>query len=341
MRVHWVSAQDLLGRASWSTEQDLLELLMPNTEQKCLLVIDDLQILANDDSEEDSLADPELLLVHNSILEALARLSNMATPSPFILGIAHETSQVARGLTRIGRLEKELCMDPPTQLQREDILNNILDSVEDTHKRSRWAQVLAAQTAGCVASDLVRLGTTAWTTAWSRLATNEDNVELSWNDLRNAAYTCVPSQLAQLDVTKTASFREHEANGPLDPLKIHELSWRKFDGYPKVKKRLYRTVVMPWRRFIASTSGRDGDDGNSQVRDSWISPPSGVLFHGPPGVGKSLAASCLASSLELHVVKVRLLGLWPIVPTESFIPFLTATLVGQSFRRFGPVAWWF
>lgn len=36
-----------------------------------------------------------------------------------------------------------------------------------------------------------------------------------------------------------------------------------------------------------------------------MSKPSGVLFHGPPGVGKTFAAMCLASSLGLHCVKVR------------------------------------
>lgn len=300
MHVQWVSAQDLLVRASWATEVDLLELLLPRTRKRCLVVLDDLQILASDD-EDVVYHDSELLLVHNSILEALSRLS-LITPPPIILGIAHSASQLPTELVRIGRLEKEIQMDPPTQVQREDILAFILQDVKDSEKRRKWAEALASQTAGCLASDLRRLCADAWTKAWSR---SPDTVEIAWHDLSDAAHTCVPSQLAQLDVTKTAVYPHDEGSTP-DPVQIHEWSWRNFGGYDDVKKRVYRTVVMPWRRFISTTSGCNSEETN-KAQESWVTPPSGVLFHGHPGVGKTLAASCLASSLGLHVVKVRLL----------------------------------
>jgi SpoVK/Ycf46/Vps4 family AAA+-type ATPase len=142
-------------------------------------------------------------------------------------------------------------------------------------------------------------------------------VDISWSDLREAAHACVPSQLAQLDVTKAPTYPSKEDGSP-NSLKVHEWSWRNFAGYHDVKKRLYRTVVMPWRRFIAAT-GRGGVDDNEQVRDSWVTAPSGVLFHGPPGVGKTLAASCLASSLELCAIKVRLLQYLPKGSNETRI----------------------
>lgn len=296
MHVQWISAQDLLARASWASESDLLETLLPRTtDKRCLLVIDDLQILINEDNETDTFHDPELLLVHNSILEALARLSR-TDASPFILGIAHDATLLPKELVRIGRLEKIVQMNPPTQFQREEILAYLLQDVENREKRRKWAEMLGSQTAGCVASDLCRLCADAWTKARSRLS---DNAKITWNDLRDAAYTCVPSQLAQLDVTKTAAYPNKD-DGPPDPLLVHEWSWRNFGGYREIKKRLYRTVVMPWRRFMVENSGKD----ENKIRDSWVTPPSGVLFHGPPGVGKTLAASCLASSLELNVIKV-------------------------------------
>ena len=259
-------------------------------------MLDDLHILGNEDGE-DPYRDPELLLVHNSILVALDRISGA---SNFILGICHAASQLPKEFVRIGRLEKEIRMTPPTQVQREEILATILSDVTDKHKRHRWAESLASQTAGCVALDLRRLCADAWTRAWSR---SQDNVEFTWYDLREAAHTCVPSQLAELDVTKTAPYPEQDV--ATDMLKMHKWSWRDFGGYNDVKKRLFRTVVMPWRRFISALGQRDDEDLVTQ--ESWITPPSGVLFHGPPGVGKTFAASCLASSLGLHVIKVRLL----------------------------------
>lgn len=296
MYIHLVSAQDLLVRASWATESDLLELLMPATTEaaRCLVVLDDLHVLGNEDSD-DPFRDPELLLLNNSLLIALDRMSRRA--SSFVLGICHVASQLPREFVRIGRLEKEIHMPPPTQVQREEILASILQDGTNKNMRHRWAECLASQTPGCVALDLRRLCADAWTKAWSR---SQDDVEITWNDLREAAQICVPSQLAQLDVTKTAPY-PGEDSAP-DILKVHEWSWRDFGGYSAVKKRLFRTVVMPWRRFI-SVSGNE----NLEIQESWVTPPSGVLFHGPPGVGKTFAASCLASSLGLHVVKVKCL----------------------------------
>ena len=56
----------------------------------------------------------------------------------------------------------------------------------------------------------------------------------------------------------------------------------------------------------ASISGNpnDGVQSSSVEATLGMSKPSGVLFHGPPGNGKTLAAMCLASSLGLHCVKV-------------------------------------
>jgi transitional endoplasmic reticulum ATPase len=78
-------------------------------------------------------------------------------------------------------------------------------------------------------------------------------------------------------------------------LELHTRSWEKFGGYAAVKKRIYRTVVAPWHRHLRA-------EGPSIFG---LSPPRGVLFHGPSGTGKTFAASCLSASLGLNVVKVR------------------------------------
>jgi len=240
------------------------------------------------------------------------------------LGIGTEAFHLPLELVKVGRLEKEFSMLPPSQRQRELILENMLtqlvinqekDKKNDGthHQQSQWAELLATLTAGCVAADLRRLCADAWNRSLARSIRSDggDNSEdtmfagtpssaaavITWEDLAEAARNCVPSQLAALDVNKPKSFLPDCSVG--DWSRIHELSWSDCAGYASVKKRVYRTVVVPWRRHLSNDASLADSTSKS------IAPPSGVLFHGTSGCGKTLAANCLGSSLGLPTIKVR------------------------------------
>ena len=269
--AHMISAQDLWMQASWATESDMLDLLLPPTSKCSLVIIDDLHVLEETESETNH--NNEYMLVRNTLQIAIDQLVNQGIS---ILGIAHDRLRIPPELTKVGRLEVCREMLSPSQAQRDTILMSLL-------KRQDWANALSGALAGCVAADLVHLCAEA-------AAKSSFKKALQWEDLKEAARQCIPSQLALLDVTKT----------PICPIEgadyatIHDWAWRDFGGYREIKKRIFRTIVMPWRRYL------DGE-----IDSFSISPPRGVLFHGVPGVGKTLAAGCLASSLGLHVVRVR------------------------------------
>ena len=340
--IHRVSAHHLVLQASWATEEDLLASLQPPTllnddrgQHRSLLVIDDLDAVGTENDDDNSTFstsnDHERQLVRNSILQAVDRMAQSNLP---VLGIGTEASHLPLELVKVGRLEKEFSMLPPSQRQRELILENMLtqlvinkeekDKNNDgtLHQQSQWAELLATLTAGCVAADLRRLCADAWNRSLARSISSDsgDNSEdsmfagrdktgtpssvaavITWEDLAEAARNCVPSQLAALDVTKPKSFLSDCSVG--DWSRIHELSWNDFAGYASVKKRVYRTVVVPWRRHL-SNSGVD-DALLADNTSKFIAPPSGVLFHGTSGCGKTLAANCLGSSLGLPMIKVR------------------------------------
>jgi len=210
-----------------------------------------------------------------------------------------------------------------------------------------WAEVLAPRTAGCVAADLKRMCIDAFTRAMShhRSSIPQSNTEyrgvssggqtvadiissiqsstrgydsesdseaailVSWSDMKDAARSCIPSQLSQLDVmvSRPISYAD-DAVGLLSSLSlaekerwIYHQSWIKFGGYGDMKANVYRTVVRPWRCYFSSLSDSSGINDNNVCSV----PPSGVLFYGLPGTGKSSASECLASALCMNVVKVR------------------------------------
>lgn len=295
-RIHWLSAQDLILRAS--TESDLLiNLVLPPSSNNCSLwVIDDLHLLArSEDADEYEATNVEYMLVLNAIVQAMDQLQQQ-NPNTTLIGIAQTASDLPKELTKIGRLEKEISMHPPTQLQRTTIWEHLLqrDDVAVEFQQP-WASALAAATGGCVVADLVRIYQDAATRAWARGGDDEESSRVIWvwEDLQEAARMCVPSQLALLDVTKPVP----SAIG-LSWTEIHDQSWGTFGGYSSIRKRVFRHVVAPWRRFLR------GVESSLQV-EKGMDPPPGVLFHGPSGCGKTFAAKCLAASLELPVITVR------------------------------------
>ena len=263
---------------------------------------------------------------------------------PFVLGLCCASSdQVLPNLVCVGRFEKVMTMAAPTQYQRRRIFQSMLEDLpllEEKHDEEgkvarQWAVTLASQTAGFVASDMRRVCADALTRSQSRHLCSRSNnkstiqssvnkyslseARITWEDMRESARVCVPSQLARLDVTSTSTYTEQVEGvevGLSDYRIVHEKAWSIFGGYDETKKRAYRTVVSPWvhetdrqeKEATIDTSDRQSTRTlqikakSGLVAD--IPPPSGVLFHGPSGVGKTLAAQCLASSLSLPVVKV-------------------------------------
>lgn len=290
--VFYLSVRDLIFQAA--TESDLFQnIIFPGLRSSSLWILDDLHLLEREDSgEEVSRIDAEYISVCNAILQAIDTYKE----SSFILGIAQVASKLLPGFTKSGRLEKQMKMLPPTQSQRNAIWYHLLaKDVPAQTLRHSWCDTLARNTAGCVAADLVRVHQDAWTRCWARNPQEENSSNFEWEDLREATRQCVPSQLAELDITKSRVF-----DSQMSWKEIHQESWKRFGGYEKLKRDVFRQVVVPWKQFLQRSEDPDPSEDSS-----WIDPPAGVLFYGLSGCGKTEAAKCLATSLELSMIQVR------------------------------------
>eukprot|EP00980_Cylindrotheca_fusiformis_P030066 scaffold24302_cov137-Cylindrotheca_fusiformis.AAC.3 len=277
--VCFLSVQELIFRAL--TETDLLaDYVAPLLEGCTLCILDDLHLLEVGDSDELQ-RDIEYTIVQNTIIHLIDQHKDGFR----IVGISQAQSRLPLEFTKIGRLEKTFNMVAPTQLQRESIWESFLTSDAIESEIRIWANALASATAGCVAEDLVGVYQDARTRA-VKISQSDGPNGISWGSLREAAYACIPSQLADLDVVKPR-------------VQIGDNCWNDFAGYNAVKKSLFRNVITPWRRFL-----RNMDQPHTS-HWSWLQPPSGVLFHGPSGCGKTRIAVCLACSLGLPMIRVR------------------------------------
>lgn len=357
--VRRVSAKDILLAAASHIDVKMLidHVLGPTIVESIgrrVLIIDDLDAIIDLSGEETSATpNPEHVLAVNAVVggidflvkgmrddtsqRSVSKSSDRNAFTPFILGLCCCSSEQIPGiLVRVGRFEKIVTMAAPTQHQREKIFHSMLESLpllqdgyDQQELAKKWAVALAPQTAGFVASDVRRVCADALTRSQSRYLCSHSNLtsaslsnaRIVWNDVRESARLCVPSQLARLDVTSTSMYTEQVPGaevGVADSSKLaHDKAWSIFGGYQEMKKRVYRTVVSPWiherirqeeealKTFSNKTDLLGAPLSESKIDLSMrIPPPSGVLFHGPCGVGKSMAAQCLASSMSLPVVKV-------------------------------------
>eukprot|EP00956_Cyclotella_meneghiniana_P005319 scaffold6698_cov72-Cyclotella_meneghiniana.AAC.4 len=278
-----------------------------------LVLIDDIDTIITHDDETDTanLESDKLRALHALVKLIDTIIQSSSSPRDyFIVGMSRTSlAQLPSQLARVSRFEKEVVMSPPSLSQRRDMFEfwlSTLPTKESSSVLCEWSDLLAPRTAGCVASDIRRICADALTAAVARESHSLDMIlsldslmqdtKVGWSDVREAARTCIPSQLASMDVipAKLGYLNDDSTIKQLDAKDQFELAWKDFGGYNDMKIRLFRTVVRSWSESASSVSN---------MLES--SRPSGILFHGPSGNGKTLAAMCLASSLGLNCVKVR------------------------------------
>jgi SpoVK/Ycf46/Vps4 family AAA+-type ATPase len=264
-----------------------------------VLLIDDLDLILADNSDR-NLTELEIALNNN----------NHNNSSVLIIAFGSELPPAS--VLTVGRLELVVNMLPPTQTQREIMLSDLLLRGPNAEADPAWIPNLAQLTAGCVAADLVQLQRSTCVIS-SGDNDNDDKPPptTTYASYAEAAFSLVPSQWATLDVQKPARLLLMESSSSSsgqyhssDKTIFHE-AFRTFAGYDQMKERLFRAVVLPWRRQQQHWPGHTMNNNNNNNNNRMVDPPTGVLFHGPSGCGKTTAAIGLGSALGLAMIQVR------------------------------------
>lgn len=175
-------------------------------------------------------------------------------------------------LRRPGRLEREIYISVPSALQRNNILEVILN--QTVGKNKEIVEYLSARTHGFVGADLSLLIQHAVRKIVRNKQTdvNTDDLKVIFNDV--------------LKTVKPSSLRSNIGTQNLD-----NFSMSKIGGMLSLKKTLEVSILAPLKRP------------ESFLRFG-LQPPKGILLYGPPGCAKTTIAKCLAAETHMTFLSV-------------------------------------
>ncbi|XP_005377205.2 PREDICTED: spermatogenesis-associated protein 5-like protein 1 [Chinchilla lanigera] len=213
-----------------------------------------------------------------------------------VVGATNRPDALDPALRRPGRFDREVIIGTPTLKQRKAILQVITSKMPIS--RDVDLDALAEMTVGYVGADLTALCREAAMRALLHAEKNQDSPTIEETDFLDALKQIQPSAM-------------RSAIGLLD---VRPVGWEDIGGLEDVKLKLKQSVEWPLK--FPQAFARMG-----------LTPPRGLLLHGPPGCAKTtlvraLATSCCCAFLSLS-------------GAELFSPFVgdSEKVVAQVFRQ--------
>ncbi|XP_009782020.1 cell division cycle protein 48 homolog [Nicotiana tabacum] len=209
-----------------------------------------------------------------------------------VMAATNRPNSIDPALRRFGRFDREIDIGVPDEVGRLEILrvhtkNMKLDEDVDL-------EMVAKDTHGHVGADLAALTTEA---ALQCIREKMDVIDMEDDtidaEILNSMAVNNEHFKAALGTTNPSSLRETVVEVP-------NVSWDDIGGLETVKRELQETVQYPvehpelFEKFGMSAS-------------------KGVLFHGPPGCGKTLLAKAVANECQANFISVKgpeLLTMW-------------------------------
>ncbi|MFZ0698799.1 MAG: CDC48 family AAA ATPase [Thermoplasmata archaeon] len=205
-----------------------------------------------------------------------------------VIGATNREEAIDPALRRPGRFDREIEIGVPTQAGRLEILQIHTRGmpIEGTEReRERTLRELAALSHGFVGADLSALAREAAMRALRRYLPEIDFDQ--------------PIPLSLLERMKVTDKDFREALKQIEPSSLRDVTveipstrWEEVGGLGSVRRILEESVELPFK--------------NPQVFEQMgIEPSRGILFYGPPGVGKTLLAKAAATESQANFISVK------------------------------------
>ncbi len=273
-----INGPEIVDRFYGASEQQL-RALFAEAEKKApsIIFIDEIDAIA---PKRDALSG-EKQVERRIVAQLLTLMDGLAgRGAVVVLAATNLPDSLDPALRRPGRFDREIRIAPPDRPGRRQILavhSRAMPLAADVD-----LDTLAEATPGHVGADLAALCREAAMAALRRsgallpagLAAAPETLRVTAADFAEAQRSVVPSALRECFV------------------EVPDVRWSEVAGIAPVREALRRAVEWPLRR--PESFARLG-----------LRPPRGVLLHGAPGTGKTLAAKALATESGAAFIAVR------------------------------------
>ncbi|XP_070180023.1 peroxisomal ATPase PEX6-like [Littorina saxatilis] len=283
LHVQQVNCHDLCGDSAGSVEARLKNtFLAAAVYAPCILLLKNIEVIGKE--KDGNREDPRVI---SSFYRNITELTSQQKLYPVVvIATTHNPHNLSDDMHQC--FLHELKVESPSELERGDILQGLLESenVSADISISHTAQ----RTAGFVLGDLIALVQRAKREAYSKALKICDvgGKGLNVEDEEDLALAGVV--LEQCDFDHALDVMQSTHSDAIGAPKIPSVTWEDVGGLANVKMDILDTIQLPLQHPELLAAG---------LRRS------GVLLYGPPGTGKTLLAKAVATECSLNFLSVK------------------------------------
>ncbi len=280
-RFYYLNGPDVIGTYTGETEANLRRIFSEASHHApSIIFIDELDAIAPKRGETGAHADTRAVTQLLSLMDGLKRVDSVV-----VLATTNRVDAVDTAFRRPGRFDRELFIGAPDAAGRREILSIHTREMPLSDTALTHLGEVARRTHGFLGADLMELCREAGLSAMRRhMVSLSDHL---------GAFQISASELRVSDADFDAALGRVKPSSLRDSfMAASDVSWSQIGGLDAQKKRLQGAMDLMLKRpeFLHAAG---------------LGAQSGVLLHGPSGVGKTMLVKALANESGVNFISVN------------------------------------